>query len=65
MVYRRNSDKSQSETVEERESIGRMWDRTIVVGLGDNSFLFGGTGQQVPWERQWRKWRWMEADWTE
>ena len=50
MVYMRNRDKSQSETGEKRESIGRIRDRTFLGWLGENSFLFGGTDRQAPWE---------------
>ena len=46
----RNSDKSQIETGEKTESIGRMRERTFLGRLGENSFLVGGTDRQAPWE---------------
>ena len=49
MVHSRNRGEGWSMTREGRESIGRCRDKTIVAGLGENSFLFGGTDRQAPW----------------
>ena len=48
-MHSRNGEEGLSVTRERSESIGRCGDKTIVTGLGENSFLFGGTDRQALW----------------